>query len=419
MAELNAEQLANEINARLDSYKEMVDKSATIEALNAAVTDFESFKQSNDLSGYDEKMGNLEKDIRKLTEKVGQISINDHAMGQSLATQIKAGLESDAWEKHLEKRAEGESPIWQMKDIDWGAAGGNGTNDVVHNAMPFDVPVYPFEEPFDVRSYIPVSTVDTGSLDYPQEKAYTDGMGVKGETGASDETSITFEMQTENAHRIATYAEVSRRALRNTAWLSQYLANRFLEKWVKLLNTQVLAGNGTGENLNGILNQATAYTAAGSYEDTIPAGESTLIDAILAMKSQLYDTGNVMANSCFVSPVTHYQLTVQKTTTREYAYDQTLAQVDANGVWRINGMALVMSKDIPDGEALIGMISPNVLQLLMNGGVDMATTQSHASNFVASLVAFRFEADVLFPIYRPYAFLKGDLATVQADITAS
>ena len=418
MAELNAEQLANEINARLDSYKEMVDKSATVEALNEAVKDFESFKQSNDLTEYDEKMGNLEKDIRKLTEKVGQISINDHAMGQSLATQIKAGLESDAWEKHLEKRAEGESPIWQMKDIDWGAAGGNGTNDVVHNAMPFDVPVYPFEEPFDVRSYIPVSTVDTGSLDYPQEKAYTDGMGVKAETGASTEISITFEMQTENAHRIATYAEVSRRALRNTAWLSQYLANRFLEKWVKLLNTQVLAGNGTGENLNGILNQATAYVAAGAYEDTIPSGESTLIDAILAMKSQLYDSGNVMANSCFVSPVTHYQLTVQKTTTREYAYDQTLAQVDSNGVWRINGMALVMSKDIPDGQALIGMISPNVLQLLMNGGVDMATTQSHSTNFVASLVAFRFEADVLFPIYRPYAFLKGDLATVQADITA-
>ncbi|RLD77386.1 MAG: phage major capsid protein, partial [Bacteroidetes bacterium] len=222
----------------------------------------------------------------------------------------------------------------------------------------------------------------------------------------------------ENAHRIATYAEVSRRALRNTAWLSQYLANRFIEKWVKLLNTQVLVGDGIGENLDGVVNQATAYAAAGDYTNTIPTGESTLIDAVIAMKSQLYDTANVMANACFVSPVTHYQLTVQKTTTRAYAYDQTLAQVDENGIWRINGMALVMSKDIPNGDALIGLITPNVLQLLMNGGLDMATTQSHSTNFVASLVAFRFEADVLFPIYRPYAFITGTLATVQADITA-
>ena len=192
-----------------------------------------------------------------------------------------------------------------------------------------------------------------------------------------------------------------------------------MEKWVKLLNTQVLIGNGTGENLNGIITQATAYAAAGSYTDTIPVGESTLIDAIIAMKSQLYDTSNVMANACFVSPVTHYQLTVQKTTTREYAYDQVLAQVDANGIWRINGMMLVMSKDIPDGDALIGMIAPTTVQLLMNGGLDMATTQSHSTNFVASLVAFRFEADVLFPVYRPYAFIEGTLATVQADITAA
>ncbi len=415
-----AEKLAVEMNAKLETYKEMITKSATVEALKAAVDDFNDFKEKNDTAEYQTKISGLEKNIKELTDKVGKISIADHAGGKSLAMQIKAGLDTDKWKSHLDNRAEGESPIWQMKDIDWGAAGANGTNDVVQNAMPFEVPVYPFEEPFDVRSYIPVATVDSGSLDYPKELVYTDGMGTLGETGASSETSITFEMVTENAHRIATFAEVSRRALRNTAWLAQYLANRFMEKWVKLLNTEVLVGDGTGEHLNGIITQATAYAVAQpGYVDSIPTGESSLIDTIIAMKSQLYVNSNAQANACWVSPQTHYQLTVQKTTTRAYAYDQVLAQVDNSGIWRINGMALVMSKDIPVGDALIGMVSPNVLQLLMNGGLDMATTQSHSTNFVASLVAFRFEADVLFPIYRPYCFIEGTLSAVQADITAS
>ena len=126
-----------------------------------------------------------------------------------------------------------------------------------------------------------------------------------------------------------------------------------------------------------------------------------------------------MANACFVSPVTHYTLTVQKTTTREYAYDNTLAIMGEDGIWRINGLMLIISKDIPDGDALIGLVTPNVLQLLFNGGIDMATTQSHSTNFIASLVAFRFEADVIFPLYRPYAFITGTLATVQGDITAA
>lgn len=422
MSEKNIDVMAAEINAKLDTYREMVEKSATVEALNEAVKDFSEFKEKNDISEYQEKTSDLEKQITKLTDKVGKISIASHPGGATLAARIKTALDTDTWQAHLEKRAEGESPVYQLKDINWGAAGGEGTNDVVHNAMPFTVPQYPFEEPFDVRSYIPIGTVDTGSLDYPQELVYTDNMGMLAETGNSSETTITFQMVTENANRIATHAEVSRRALRNTAWLSQYLANRFMEKFIKLLNTQVLVGDGTGENMTGIIPQATVWSITGGlavFEDTIPVGESSLIDAVIAMKSQLYEVANVMANACFVSPVTHYQLTVQKTTTREYAYDQVLAQVGNDGIWRINGMMLIISKDVPDGDALIGLITPNVLQLLFNGGIDMATTQSHASNFIASLVAFRFEADVLFPVYRPYAFLTGTLATVQGDITAA
>ena len=77
-----------------------------------------------------------------------------------------------------------------------------------------------------------------------------------------------------------------------------------------------------------------------------------------------------------------------------------------------------MSKDIPDGKCLVGMISSNVLELLMNGGIDMSTSNSHASIFTSNQVAFRFEADMIFPIYRPYAFIYDTLADVKTDITA-
>lgn len=419
MAELTPEQIAAQINERIEGFKEMVSKTPNIEAFNALKADFDKFVQDTDISEFETKIQTVEQSLKALKDRVGKISITHMPGGAGLAERIKTALETDEWKEHIERRAEGQSPVYQLKDITWGAAGGNGTNDVVQNFMPFVIPQYPFEEPFDVRSYMPVGTCDTGSLDYPQELLYTNGMGMVSEAGASSETSVTFQMVTENAHRMATFAEVSRRALRNTVWLSQYLANRFMEKWVALLNAQVIAGDNTGENLNGLITQATDYATAGDFEDTIPAGESTLIDAVIALKSFLYNEANVMANACFVSPVTHYKLTVQKSTTREYAYDQVLAQVDSNGVWRLNGMMLVMSKDVPDDNALIGLVSPNTAQILLNGGIDMDTTNSHASNFTSALVAFRFEADVLFPVYRPYAFAYGDLTTIQGDITSA
>lgn len=418
--QLTPEQIAAKLNEEISAIKEMAGKSSTKEETDALKTQIEELREEFG-EEHAEKINTIEQSVKKMSNKLENINIVGGAVGTTLKARIKEQLESDVWKKHIKNRAEGESPIANIetKDINWGAAGGNGANDVVHNAMPFVVPQYPFEEAFDVRSVVPVGSVDTGSLDYPQELLYTDGMGMEAESGASDETTITFQMVTENAHRIATYAEVTRRALRNTAWLSAYLANRFMEKFVKLLNTQVLVGDGTGENLNGIITQATDYATATGLTDTIPAGESTLIDAVLAQKTQLYDVANVMANAVFVSPITHFQLTTAKTTTRDYANSTVLAMNTATGLWTLGGMTIIVSKDIPDGDALVGMIAPTVLELLMNGGIDMATTQSHSTNFTASLVAFRFEADLLFPIYRPYAFNYGTLSAIQADITAA
>ena len=400
------EKIQQEILESIKGFKEMIKDTPNREAFKALQDDFNNFKTDNDLSGFTTQVKGIEQDLKKLNDKVGKLSINAYPGGNAIVNLIQKALGTDEWKSHLDKRAEGESPIFSLKDIDWGAAGANGTNDVTPNARPFMIPQYPFEEPFDIRAYLPTGMVDTGSLTYPQELLYTDGMGVVSETGASSATSITFQDVTENAHRIGTHAIVSRRALKSTIWLANYLANRFMEKFIKELNTQSIAGDGTGENLDGLLNQATTYAAGGAWTDTIPSGESTLWDCLLAMKSQLRKNANAMANACFVSSVTHYQLTVQKATTREFAYDGVIVNVDENGVWRVNGMSLAVSDDVPDGDALIGLVLPTVVELLLHGGIDMSTSNSHAEIFTSSQVAFRFEADVLMPIYRPYAFLK-------------
>ena len=61
-----AEELAMEVNQAIGDIKEMVTKSATVEALNEAVKEFEVFKAENDTAQYTEKMSGLENDIKKL-----------------------------------------------------------------------------------------------------------------------------------------------------------------------------------------------------------------------------------------------------------------------------------------------------------------------------------------------------------------
>ena len=109
-----AEKMAEQVNLAISDIKEMVTKSATVEALNAAVKEFETFKADNDTSEYEEKITALQGDIRKLTDKVGKISIPQTPGGGSLRDRIKSALDTEEWQTHLEKRAEGESPIYQL-----------------------------------------------------------------------------------------------------------------------------------------------------------------------------------------------------------------------------------------------------------------------------------------------------------------
>lgn len=409
-------ELQKELQTKIDGFKEAVSNSATKEELDALKEDVNALKGEDKNQEFQEKISNLEGMIAEQADKLSKMKPGGGVAGrQPLSEQFKAALQTKEWEEWIERGAKGNSPLLQLKDINWG--GVDQVGGVVQNYMPFSIPIYPLEEGLDMRSILPMGNSDSGTLEYPQEKAYTDGMGVIAESAASSQTDITFEMVTENAHRVATHATVSRRALRNTSWLSQYLASRFTEKFVSTLNYQVLLGDGVGENFNGLYNRAASYAVGGSLANIIPTGESTLIDSVIAMKSQLKEYTNITANVVFVHPTTATQLLLQKATNREFVWSEPISRVDANGYNYINGMMIIESKDIPVGEALVGYVAPTTVQLFNNGPIDMSSSESHGDNFISSLVTFRFEADLLFPVYRENAFLKGDLAAVQADIT--
>jgi HK97 family phage major capsid protein len=418
VSELTTKQVADQINERMTELKSQLAKSADLDMVKALEADYKEFRSKNEevLKEFESKSTDLENRLKEQIDRMHKSGKQASPSQKSLRSAILEEFKTDKWQDFLQNRGEGASPKMDVKAVTWG--GTDKVDPVVHNFMPFDIPVYPFYEPVDMRLILPVGTSDTASLDFPQRKALTGGVAPVAETTESQATDFTFEMNTVNAVRKATHTDVSRRALRSTNWLANWIAGQFQEEFVKSLNTDIIMGDGTGDSFNGLDDIATAWTAPASMQGKINTGESTLIDAVLAMRTGFYVATNAWPNALFVSPTTAWLLSGAKATTREFVNPNVFAVTNESGVLRIGGITIYVMKDVADDNAIMGLISQQTIELLNFDGITIDSTQYHDKNFTSNLVTFRLESDMLLPIYRPYCFVKADLSAVQTAITA-
>lgn len=76
------------------------------------------------------------------------------------------------------------------------------------------------------------------------------------ENGRLPESSFEMKEETANLSRIGTHVNISKRLLKSRTYLRSFLINR-LPKWVRMAEDfQIMFGDGTGDNLNGIAKQA-------------------------------------------------------------------------------------------------------------------------------------------------------------------
>ncbi|WP_288659533.1 MULTISPECIES: phage major capsid protein [Pseudomonas] len=113
-----------------------------------------------------------------------------------------------------------------------------------------------------IRDLIP-STPTTGtSFTYFVENVHTRGAGMVNEGEAKPSSDVTFEEKTDTIKKIAVWMPVTDEALDDVPQLYSYI-QELLRYDLKLKEEgQILKGDGTGKNLNGIMTQASAFNAA-------------------------------------------------------------------------------------------------------------------------------------------------------------
>jgi len=214
--------------------------------------------------------------------------------------------------------------------------------------------------------------------------------------GYKPEGAWAFELRTANVKTIAEWVPASKRALADVAQLEGLINDELRQDLADREEGQVLNGNGTGENLTGILATSGIQTQAFATD---------IFTSVRKGITKARTVGRVNPSAILMNPADKETVDLAREGAGTGAFlGGGPFGVAANSLW---GIPVVESEYQPSGFALVGDFAKAVLWDREEATVSI--TDSHEDFFVRNLVAILAEERVAFAVTRPTAFVNVDV----------
>jgi HK97 family phage major capsid protein len=271
--------------------------------------------------------------------------------------------------------------------------------------------------PLTVRDIISVRQTGSDTVEYVRQTSHTNaaapvpeastsaavGSGAEGsevtiaQAGVKPEGSWAFERETATVKTIAEWVPATKRALADAAQLEGLIRDELAADIAETEEDQILNGDGTGENLPGILN--TSGIQAQAFDTDI-------FRSVRKAMTKARTVGRVVPNAVLLNPedVETVDLARENGSTGKYFSAGPFA-LGPRTLW---GLPIVETEAIDAGQGLVGDFSRSVLWDREQTTVTIS--DSHADFFIRNLVAVLAEERVAFGVTRPQAFVVTDVA---------
>lgn len=248
-----------------------------------------------------------------------------------------------------------------------------------------------------VLDLIPTGTMDNNSFPYTQESGSFDTAAETAEGGLKPEAAIVLTDAEAVAATIAHWMKLRKQALADAAALRSIVDGRLRYGVLRRLEGQVLAGNGAGANMTGILNTAgigaVAFGAGELVADQVLRGITTVLLA------------DAEATGVVMNPLDWETTLKAKAAGDGHYYSGGPFSMTPQQLW---GVPLLAARAIPAGTVLVGDFAIGA-QLLIREGVNVLLSDSDQDDFIRNKVTLLAEMRAALPVFRPAAFATVDL----------
>ncbi|MBN8242937.1 phage major capsid protein [Nitratireductor aquimarinus] len=277
-----------------------------------------------------------------------------------------------------------------------GATGSTSTSLVPAHRV--DGIVSPHERQIRVRDLINQARTTSNSIEWPRETGFTNNAAPVAETTQKPYSDLTFDLQNTPVRTIAHMFKASRQILDDAPALIAYINRRGTYGLQFVEEQQLLNGDGTGQNLNGIIPQAAAFAPQFSSASETP------IDRLLQAISQAEDS-EIPVNGIVLNKRDWRVITGTKDGDGRYIAGDSPFGIQAPRLW---GLDVATTNAIPAGTFLTGAFQDGA-QIFDRMDVEVMISSENADDFEKNMISIRIEARLAFATYRPDAFITGDL----------
>ena len=269
--------------------------------------------------------------------------------------------------------------------------------------------------PMRIRDLIPSIPTQSGSVEVMRQNVFTNEAGPQqpstpnanqggGEFEAKNESAITWELVTYPIRTIAHWVPASRQALSDAPMLRGLIDTELTYGLDLESDQQLLLGDGTNQNLTGLLVDAgvsdVGEIVTGTSADDLPGA---MIDHIRTAVTKCQTNEYYNVNGVVLNPNDWETLELAKATDGHYLMINLPADGAQERIWR---MPVIITNAMPEGEFILGDWTLGA-KIYDRESVSVRVSESHADYFVKNGVAILAEERYTMAVNRPKAFTKG------------
>lgn len=392
-AELAAE-LKSGFEKKHDEVKEIAEKALKMaETGEKATADFKA-KADEAMTGMNELKASWEALEQKLSRQGGDGAEQRKSVGQEFVeSKAFEEFKADGFSRNSKARIETKATLTTST----AAAAGSLGSAVQTTRLPgvLEIP----QRQLTIRALLAQGNMDGNTIEWIREHSRTNSAAPVAEGAAKPQSDFRLELVNTSAKVIAHTMKVSRQALSDVSALRSMIDNRLSYGLDLVEENQILNGDGTGQNLAGIIPQATAFVTplVGADTQSIDKIRLMMLQASLAL---------LPADGIVMNPADWAWIELLKDSQGRYIIGNPQGGIGAT-LW---GLPVVPSMAMTIDKVLVGAFKTGA-QIFDRWETTIETGYEN-DDFTKNLVTILAEKRLALATYRPGAFIYGDFGRV-------
>ena len=280
--------------------------------------------------------------------------------------------------------------------------GASSTSAGVFTVADFDPTIEPLgRRELTIRDLISVRQTESDQVTFVRQTTrvnaaatVAEATATSGTSGTKPEGGFAFETVTESVKTIAEWIPATRRALSDASQLRGLIDQELREDLAEEEEDQVLNGDGTGENVTGILNTSGTQSQA---------WDTDILTTTRKARTKVRTVGRSTPTAYVLHPLDWEKIDLLQDNEARYFFGGP-----ANpGQPRLWGLPVVESEAMPEGTGVVADWRKAVLWDREQASITVS--DSHSDFFIRNMIAILGEERIAFGVRRPTAFVEIDL----------